>query len=149
MFTLAARMKTFCIGSLLALCLVLVDGYDQLLADACADSVRDSSINVADIVAHVCDDAEDTSFLQYNFAGSHCQKAVFAIEITELREKEDSDQQSITFKRLRTADYFAAILCARTLSYFSSYLREVLAFGRHFPYISSHKQYLILRVFRI
>lgn len=142
-------MKTFCVGSLLALCLVLVDGYDQLLADACADSIHDSSINVSDIVAHACDDKELAPFLEDNFAGSNLQKQVFAVEITELREKEDNDQQSLTFKRLRTADYFAAIVCARTLSYFSSYLREVLAFCRHFPYMSSHKQYLILRVFRI
>jgi hypothetical protein len=142
-------MKTFFVGSLLALCLVLIDGYDQLLADACENSVRDSSINVADIVAHVCNDTEQTAFLQYNFAGPNGQKPVFAIEITEPREREDGDHESITFKKLKSGDYFAAILCACTLSYFSSYLREVLAFRRHFPYISSHKQYLILRVFRI
>jgi hypothetical protein len=142
-------MKSLCLGTLLALCLVLVDGYDPLHADACEDSPHDTSISVSDIVAHVCDDSQDLSFLQFNFAGNASHKPVPVIEVTELRERDESDQQSVSFKRFRIVDYFAAILCARTLSYFTSYLREVLAFCRHFPYLSLHKQYLILRVFRI
>ena len=78
----------------------------------------------------------------YGTEAEHCKIVAAEIELEE--------DESVSLKKaLEISDFFTAIFYAQALAYLLNYLKKVLAFCKHFAYTSSHRWYLLFRVFRI
>jgi len=65
-------------------------------------------------------------------------------------ENEREEDELITFKKnAESSDFFTAVFYTQVLEYLFSYQKSFLAFCKQFSYYSSHRWYLLFRVFRI
>lgn len=137
---ICCSMKKLLIGSLLSLFVLFLDGYCKLYADQLPESLEQPCLGSGQ---------ESLVFVAHKLTSSDGERRFFKIEVTELREKEEDEHEVGSFKKkVERSSYFLAIFCAQAFGYFFDN-NEALSFCKDLSYISLHKRYLVLQVFRI
>lgn len=132
----------------LFLCVLLAGGYSQLYAYAYQDCVCFSPIKVPkkSEEANFCSIQNRPAAFIIQSPASGKENATYRIDVAE---KEAEEYESVSSKKyLEISDYFTTRLDAQAAGNLFGDLKS-LPFGKHFSYISSHKCYLVLQVFRI
>ena len=141
-------MKKFIVKFFLSLCVLLAGGYSQLYAYASQDCVCFSPIKVPkkSEEANFCPIRNRPAAFVIQSAASGKENATYRIDIAE---KEAEEYESASSKKyLEISNYFTTLFDAQAAgNLFGD--RQSLPFCKHFSYISSHRCYLVLQVFRI
>jgi hypothetical protein len=130
---------------LLSLCILLLSGYGHLYAQP----HQEGTTHPLKGVVH----AASIGTLQHDLAAilkvskPSAEKERNNLYSTESEKEED---ESLSFHKIVDNTHFiAAVFYAHALALLLSVLARVLHFCKHFSYFSSHRLYLIFRVFRI
>jgi hypothetical protein len=136
-------MKGFLVRFLL-LFLLLPGGYGQLQAHA--DTLSCQAPSETSLHASVAAEQKSQVLVINDASG---KKAVFRIDVTEVKEQEEDEHESSSFrKNLKKVDSYFAALYAHGLRYSSAGGKRASFFYQHCSYFSSYR-YILLQVFRI
>lgn len=132
----------------LPLCIILLAFLGQLIAHAPEGSAYFASTNqLKSSVLAGLDQVQHNHFLFIKPAGPVSKKGNYEITATE---KEAEEVESTSSKKYsESSTFFTAILAGQILQYLFSPLESYLAFCKNFSFFTSHRWYLIFRVFRI
>ncbi len=133
---------------LLSLGILLLSVYSNLYAHTPQECICHSS-------KKTLTKSEHTSFGNVKNSQAHIIKATFSVTENEsckliAAEVEEEKHEWISFKKyLAYSNYFTSFFYALAFGYFCYLLKKRLPLGKHSLYFSTHKWFLIFRVFRV
>ena len=143
-------MKKSIVSISLLLCVLLLSGYRELAAAAEQASDQKSFSRTIETSDYAHFDGKDCTPVFKKVVASDNSENVFILDVTEVREEEEDKHEVHSSRKNRESiTYVAGFFCALTRGYFSSYVKYILSFCKHFSDTSSSRPHLVFQVFLI